>query len=73
MENLDNIILQMTKETQELTVEWVFRAIEKQKRFKKLFMNDLILLHLKDFQTIEEKEFGLVLSLEKKLLKMKLV
>lgn len=29
MERLDNIILEMTKETQELTVEWVFRAIEK--------------------------------------------
>ena len=29
MENLDKIILEMTRETQELTVEWVFRAIEK--------------------------------------------
>ncbi len=29
IDNLDNIILEMTKETQELTVEWVFRAIEK--------------------------------------------
>ena len=29
MENLDNIILEMTKETQELTVEWCFQAIEK--------------------------------------------
>lgn len=31
MENLDNIILEMTRETQELTVEWVFRAIERTK------------------------------------------
>ena len=29
MENLDKIILEMTKETQELTVEWCFQAIEK--------------------------------------------
>lgn len=29
MENLDKIILEMTKETQELTVEWCFKAIEK--------------------------------------------
>lgn len=29
IDKLDNIILEMTKETQELTVEWVFRAIEK--------------------------------------------
>lgn len=31
MGNLDNIILEMTKETQELTVEWCFKAIEKTK------------------------------------------
>ena len=29
LDNLDSIILEMTKETQALTVEWVFRAIEK--------------------------------------------
>ena len=31
MENLDNIILEMTKETQKLTIEWCFQAIEKTK------------------------------------------
>lgn len=29
MKDLDNIILEMTKEIQELTIEWCFRAIEK--------------------------------------------
>lgn len=34
IDNLDNIILEMTKETQELTVEQVFRAIEKNQRIR---------------------------------------
>jgi hypothetical protein len=73
MENLDKIILEMTRETQELTVEWVFRAIEKLENYMKLSMKELKQSHLKDFQTTEELEFGLVPLLEKKLLKMKLV
>ena len=38
MENLDKIILEMTKETQELTVEWCFKAIEKHKRHSRNYL-----------------------------------
>ena len=49
MENLDNIILEMTKETQKLTIEWCFQAIEKTKELNETLYSKAEALALERF------------------------